>query len=509
MRRVAAVTAGRGTTRRALPVLPFGEWRPDLPEFGNPGAVNVSNVIPYGPTSYKPFPDFSAGSTTPLAAQCLGAASIGSRPGDVYQYAGDSTDLYFLLGNVWTSGGSGFSLNTDERWEFVRVPEANTVIATSISEITQVATLGGVTFSDFYTSTLKPQARHAAAVGSFLMLLNVREGGVDYTDRVRWSSISDPADMDQSAANQSDSEDLSGGYGWGQKIVGYGRTATIFMERAIFRAQYVGSPTVFRFDVVEPHRGTLSPGSVIPLGRYIFYLAPDGFFVHDGLESHPIGHNKIDKYFFDNVDTEAYQMISGAVDMSRQVVMWAYPTSSATAGTTDRILLYHWPSGWWGEATVTLELLIWGLSQGLNLEQLDTINTSIDALPYSLDSKYWMGGRQQVRAFNTAHNSGTFTGANLAATIDTGVRQISPGKQTMVTGARPVVDGGTLTAAVAGVQRMNDTLTFGSNVDQNDFGVCPVRNKARYQKFRVNVAAGGTWTHAQGLEVIGSDGGMK
>ena len=40
-------------------LIPFGDWLPDLAEFGNPGSLTAKNVIP-AKESYRPFPSLSA-----------------------------------------------------------------------------------------------------------------------------------------------------------------------------------------------------------------------------------------------------------------------------------------------------------------------------------------------------------------------------------------------------------------------------------------------------------------
>lgn len=507
----AKVAQGRANSpsRRPLKPIKFGEWLPDMPEIDNLGSVNVSNVIPFGPAGYRPFKDFQASSTTALSARCLGAVSSTGVDGNVRSFAGDATKLYYLSSTAWTSGGSGFTLGVDERWKFQKAPDADTMLACVRTEDVQaIGMVGDNTWAAYFTSTLKPKAKSMAQVGSFLMLLNVNEGGAIYPDRLRWSSITDPADMDASAANQSGAEDLGGQFGHGQAIIG-GETATVFLEQGIARATYVGSPAVFRIDMVETNRGLLAENAILRLGRYIFFLAHDGFFLWDGLEAHPIGDRKVNQTFFDLVDSQYYSAISTAVDPEKQLFMMAFPSTGASGGICDKIIMYHWPSGWWGIADMVTQFIFTGLTPGVTLEGLDAISSSLDSLPFSLDSKAWQGGIFQVTAFNNSNQSGTFEGATLAATIDTGVREFHPGRKTLLTGARPIIDGGTPTVAVAGVARLNDTFSFESAVAQTTEGKCPIRNKQRYQKLRLGTTAGDSWTHAIGIAPIGSAAGER
>ena len=51
---IRGVQMGQQMSRSRAPMAPikFGEWLPDMPEIDNPGCVNVSNVIPFGPGGY-------------------------------------------------------------------------------------------------------------------------------------------------------------------------------------------------------------------------------------------------------------------------------------------------------------------------------------------------------------------------------------------------------------------------------------------------------------------------
>ena len=507
-RALRMMSGARPRQARNMKPLPLAQWLPDLPAFSNPGATIATNVIPFGPSGYKPLPDLSAFSDA-LTAFCQGAAAVQDIDGVTWAFAADASKLYRLVDTTWTdsSKSGGYTLAADEVVEFVQLD--NDIVALQISEDVQGLTLGGTTFSDYFTSTLTPQARHGTQVNAFFMLLNVSEGGVLFPNRLRWSAINSFKDMDASAANQSDAQDVGGNFGWGQRIFGGDYDAVIFFERAIYRAIYEGAPTVFRFDPVSRERGLLTPGAAVQLGRTIFYLAGDGFFMFDGLESHPIGNRKVDVHFADNAQSTYYHRIRSSIDPKHHIVMWSYTSTSASGSTPDRILFYHWPSGWWGEAQVSTQHLFNDLSKATTLEGLDSISTDLDALEFSLDSRVWTGGAMQVGAFDTSNKFATFTGSNLAATIETAAHQLIPGKQTLLTHSMPLVDGGTPTVQVAPQTKLNDTATFGSAGTQATSGWCPTRARGRYHRFRLNMGAAESWTHAQGIQPKGAEAGGR
>lgn len=509
-RRLLAVLAGQPlVVPRIQEVVPFGEYRPDAPDLSG-FAIEALNVLPFGPFGYRPFKAFSAYSTGALSARCQGAAAMPDTEGATFAYAGDATKLYRLVDLTWTdASGTTYTIGLDDTWQIGKI--GTRVIAANLNDEVQGMAVGGTTFADQITSTLKPRCRTFAQVTSrFFMLGSTIETGTRTPNRYRWGQIDSLVNFDESAANQSDKRDVAEHLGTIQRLfggdVGYG-----FHQRGIVRVTYEGSPTVFRFDVVEENHGVLAPLSVVRIGRMFFALSHQGFVAFDGFTAQLIGANKVDQYFFDNIHTSYYHRISMAVDPVAKVLYCAFPSTSVSSpGNPDTILFYHWPSGWWARASITTVILVdRDLTKGYSLETLDTVSTSIDDLPFSLDSPTWTGGILQVGAFDTTHNSGTFTGSNLAATIDTTAKQIMPGRRSLVSGAHPIVDGGTITLAVAGKQKMTEATSYGTARSQATSGKVPLRKRAMFHQFRAVIAAGGSWTHAQGVQPIASPAGER
>jgi len=514
MKKYLQIVTAQGRPRSQNPAQPvmFGPWQPDRADLGNEGCSIAKNVLPFGPVGYAPLPALAAYSTTPMTAKCQGAISVGDTTQNTIAYGGDATKLYTLIAKTWEDRSNGtYTLSSDDKWEFVKYGDY--LVAMNINDAAQSITIGATgNFAAHFTSTLKPKAKHGAKVGRFLMLLNTNESGTAYPDRVRWSAIDDSLDMDQSATTLADARDMGTDDGEGQRIFGVDKDAVLFMERSIYTGVFEGAPTVFRFDRREENRGLLAPGGIQRIGRVFFYIAQDGFFLFDGMQSHPIGATKVNQWFFDNVDQQTmFGAVSSAIDNERNLWIIGFATSAAATGTADRILAYHWPSGWWSYGEVTHELLFNNLSQGLTLEELDAINPDLDALTPSLDSRAWKGGVVQVGAFSSDHNNGTFTGANLAATIETGRLQLGQGSRSKVAGFLPLVDGGVLTGQIAATIRINDAETFNAVQSQSADGKIPGGSgtAGRYHKFRTIIAAAGSWKHAQGIQVISGASGSR
>ena len=486
-------------------LVPFGEWQPDLAEFGNPGSLTAKNVIPKK-ESYGPFPSLSAISNA-LTARCQGAFGARDASNNVYTYAGDATKLYEGINNAFTdqSVGGGYSTAATDVWEFEQFK--SDIIATNFTDAVQWIAIGGGAsgaFANSFTSTLKPKAKHLGVIRSFLVLGNTSDGTDGHVPyRVWWGGINSRLDMDPDSTTQCDYNDMNEG-GWVQKIVGGAEYGVVFQERQISRMAYVGHPLVFDFYPVDRKRGTAIPQSVVAHGRLMFYISEEGFFAFDGSQSHPIGVDKVDKTFWAQFDLNNKHFVSAAIDPVNKLVVWAFPGTGNTAGAPNKLYIYNWVYGKWAEIDIDVEMLASVATQGYTLEGLDSVGTDIDdgvVFAESFDSDVWKGGKIRFGAFDTAHKLGYFNGSNLAATIDTSEAQLLGGQRAMLTTTRPIVDGGTPTIRIRSRNRTTDTASFSSSVTINAIGECPVRTNARYMAGRLEMAAGQTWDHAQGIEI--------
>lgn len=475
--------------------VPFGEWLPDLPVLSNPGATVATNVIPRA-TSYGPFSDLVAYSNA-LSARCQGAISCRSKAGTIFTFAGTATGLFKLNGTSWedvsrTSGGA-YNCPADGFWSFAQF--GNLVIATNGADAPQSFNMASST--DFAAlAGSPPVAKFVMVVGEFVVLLNIQ----DNPQRAQWCARDDATDWTASAATQSDSQDTLGDHGDIMGGVG-GTVGFIFFERAIVRMEYQGSPLIFRFDRIEQARGCAASGSIVPLGPAAFYLSDDGFYLFDGQQSVPLGKHKVDKTFYGEVSQDHIPRINGAADPVNALVMWAYPGPNSSAGDPNRVLLFNWKTGRWAKAEIAVEYFWRDLSKGTTLDGLDAVSATLEALPFSLDARIWAGGKTLLAAFDSAHKLGFFTGSALAATLETGEAQLFPGQRALAHAIWPMVDGGTLTASLGYRDRPNDSVTWESAVAQNTTGFCPFMRSARLLRARVTVAAGGTWEHAQGVNI--------
>lgn len=491
--------ANRGVAKPLLKkILPVGEWTPDMPDLGS-GGLTAQNVVPWQ-GAYKSFPSLVVQSNA-LDARCQGGAFARDNAGNVYNYAGTVAKLYqqapgssSYVDSTRTVGGA-YAVNTSDWWEFVQW--GNTMIATDGADVPQVITLGSANFAALGGSP--PKARHIATVRDFVVLGNV-DDGTSRPNRVAWSAINNSADWTISADTQCDVQDLQGDGGWIQKVVG-GEYGLVFQERAVWKMTYVGSPVIFQFDMIERSRGAFAAQGVIGWGNMVFFLADDGFYmIVGGAPAVPIGAGKVDTTFLADLRTAYAYRVNAAIDPTNKVVMWAYPGTGSVDGTCNKIMVYNWAAKRWARVVnVTLEAFMRWAATGYSLESLDSVSTSIDALTDSLDSRAWVGGAQNLSAFETDHKAYTFTGTAMDAIVDTGEIQLTPGMRSNVAWTRPLTDGNAATVTLRTRNRQADTASYGSAASQDSTGICALRSNARYHAARISTT--GAFNFIQGVEV--------
>lgn len=493
-------------------ILSIADFAPDLPANNASGAsANIVNLFPKTKESWGPVGTLSPYSSNGLTSQCLGAIVAIDTGANNYVFAGDQNNLYELApGNSsFTTLNTGLGLSVGERWSFTQYGQR--VIGAAFGVNLKSFTLNSSSsFADLSASA--PQARYITTIKDWVMVANTFDStNGAQPQRVQWCAIDDPTNWPAAgsvteAQLLAGSQIIPGDQGWIQGIVGNLGTAdgAVFFERGIFRVVFQGSPTVFGFYPAEGSRGTPAPKSITQLGALVYYLGEDGFYAFDGSTSTPIGVDRVDKTFWANVNTSYLANVIGAVDPINRLVMWLYPSNSASNGIPDSLLVFNWALNKWGFAQVSAEYIFRAITQGYSLDSLNGYAGGIynlDTLPFSLDSRVWTGGQVLMGAFSPTHRLSYFTGSPANATADT--VEVEPfgsrGNRTFLTSTRPMIDGGTPSIQIGTRNRLVDTVTFGQPSMIDDNGECPVRADGRYLRARIQTS--GTFNHLQGVEI--------
>jgi hypothetical protein len=272
-----------------------------------------------------------------------------------------------------------------------------------------------------------------------------------------------------------------------------GEFGIVFMETAIYRMAYVGSPLFFQFDAISKGLGCISPGSIAQFNGLTYFLADDGFYVCDGQSAKSISQEKMDRWFFNDAsrgDLKSY--VSSAVDPIKRLIVWLYKTQSGV----NRMVVYSIGLAKWTYCETTATSVASLLTPSVTLDDLDTYSSSIDALTVSLDDPQWVGN-QLLFAGTSGQKIITFGGAAKQASISTG--DIDSGRS-VVTLARPVVDNGSGSVSVASRDLLSGSVTYGTAVAADTEGRCGLRSAGRYHRIKT-VASGDNWSTLVGVNV--------
>jgi len=469
--------------------LTFGEWMPDQP--GISGALSdAKNVVPqaigYGPLS-------SAATFSQAASESLTTLVAGKTPTSTTKlFAAGSTKIYDVSGvgvltDVSVSGGYTPNSNGD-RFRFTQF--GNSIIGTNFNDPMQAYTLG--TSSQFANlSASAPISKYLTVVRDFVVTAFTNESSVVYPTRVRWSGINDETAWGSSQITQADYQDIADG---GQ-IVGIrgGEFGLVFLEKAIARMSYVGTPFIFQFDNISRGKGCIADGSIAQTEGVSFFLSDDGFYMCDGQQVRAIGAEKVDRWFFANADEGAFSTMSAAVDPVRKLVIWNFKTIFAQR----QLIIYNFKTQKWTYGDAGTDYISDASTAVVSLEELDSISASIDALPASLDSILYMGGKYFLGGTSGAYVV-TYNGAPSTGQIITG--DLNAGGRSVVILARPQVDGGSATVSVASRKLLSEGLSFSSAVAADSENRVSLRSNGYYHRFKI-VPTGDNWETAVSIDV--------
>jgi len=468
----------------------FGEWLPDQPSVT--GALVKANNVFSKAIGYGAIP--SAVDYSEDASEDLNNVVAGRNPdGTTAIFAGSTTNLYKLDSTDLTLddvSGATYATPVGQRWRFTQF--GHRLIAANGNARIQGWLLGTSTaWADLAADA--PRARYVTVVRDFVVSGYNSDSGFSY--RVQWAALNDETNWTPSATTQADFQDIPDG----GSVVGVtgGEFGLIFMDRSIHRMSYVGSPLVFQFDNIARNLGCYEANSIIQYQGVSFFLSDDGFYACDGQNIIPIGNEKVNRFFYSDVDEVFLSNMSAAIDPFRNLVIWSY-ASKGQGGNVDKLLIYNFETKKWSSGTTDVDRVADASTPSVTLEGLDAFSTSIDALPTSLDSRQWVGGKMMFAGVRNAKIV-TFTGVNSTATIQTGDLS-AENRKTAVTLVQPIVDNGSASVAISSRNLLSESVTFGTASAADSENRVSIRSMGRYHQLEFT-PTGDNWQTAIGADV--------
>ena len=377
---------------------------------------------------------------------------------------------------------------SNQRWRFTQF--GNVLIAANGGNRLQGFNVNSATnFSDLAVDA--PQSRYVTVVRDFVVSGYVNDSTVR-ANRVQWSALGDESSWANSATTQADFQDIPDG----GAVVGLtgGEFGLVFMDRSIHRMSYVGSPLVFQFDNISRNQGCYEANSIIQYGGTSFFLSDNGFYACDGQQIIPIGNEKVNRYFFDDVDEGLLPLMSAAIDPARKLVIWAY--ASTSSASVDKLLIYNYEIGKWTSGTTNASRVATSSTPSFTLEGLDVFG-DLEDIQSSFDSRIWLGGKMQFAGVRNDKVI-TFSGPNDTAYIETGDIEV-PGTTSAITMAKPIVDNGSGNVALVSRRLLSEQVVFGTQSVADAENRVSIRGVGRYH--RLQLTPTGQWKTTVGVDI--------
>lgn len=473
-------------------IVPFAPWEPDQPAFMGSHAVEARNVIPVK-RGYRPLSALQTTFDVPVPGSVNAAYTFSDMSGNIYTLMSTTDGVFSLEGRGWV--GKNAQQGALPGCAFIHY--GNTVFMAKGGIALQKSTVVNGILEKF---TVVENAPQATCLGVFRDFLVAGEHD-DIRGSLRWSGLDDPESWPvvgstEAQHAQSDRQIFPVGGKVQALVGGVGGDGLVFLESAIHRATYVGPPYVFQFDVVDRHRGLLAPFSPIVCENTCVYLAADGWFMTDGAQVKGIGAERINEWFFREVDVNRLSEVHGVRDEAHRVALWSFAGLHCPPGRHNRLLIYNYALDAWSYGAVESQRVFSDYSRPLSLEDLDGIYPSLEDIPFSLDTSSLQGRVPGVSLITSQSTIGSLVGFSLEAVMDTA--EIG-GERLCVHGLRPLVDEApSASASLAWRDRQGDRPLYEPFAEQNADGICAAHVSCRFVRGRVRVPAGVAWTHALG-----------
>lgn len=396
-------------------LIPFTGYAPDL-DPSTPGII--TDLVDYFPTAkgYGAAPSNTSGGFDALATACLGAALLQKLDGSVRLFAGTAGALYEASAAPTYTDRSkvgGYSAGSDHRWSFAQF--GDTSLAAIKSDTLQSSSTGA--FADIAGA---PKARFVETLPGFVLLADTNEGTYgDQSDRWWCSEYNNVNGWTPAVATQCTTGRLIGSpgpiRGWkrlGEEIIAY-------KDRSIIVGRYVGSPAVFEFNQLPGDIGCATNDAIVSIGLAHFFVGYEDFYLFDGSRPIAIG-GPVKKTFFTDLNKKYRYKIVGLHDRINSLVMFFYPSNSATTGINDSCICYNYKTDKWGKINRGAEAGLENLTGQITYANIGNYFASYADITVTYDSPFWTQNYPVPTIFDTSHTMQTLTGIPGTCSITTG-----------------------------------------------------------------------------------------
>jgi len=235
-------------------------------------------------------------------------------------------------------------------------------------------------------TTYLTAAKYLIAHENYLFFGYTTEGGTSYPFRIRWCSLGDITDYDETGDGDTGAKDFKKGSdaikGFGTYTYGGANILVAFKEESIYAVWLTEGPSVWNTSHAEGHIGLLATHSVVnDKDGHLYYIASDYTIRKFGVGI--ISQFKDPTIRGINSDYQDY-IESAFIDTFNQI-WWSIPSSAASTGN-DKIVAYNLNYMIWHNYTFAICAFGKFSSQtSYTIDGLDDLASTIDGLDEALE----------------------------------------------------------------------------------------------------------------------------
>jgi hypothetical protein len=480
-------------------VIAIGPYRPDQPVSAPGSSPSVSNVMVAQDAevgvAYGPLQTMSALSTsTAIAGAPKGTLTAVTKAGVYTLFVMTASAIYRIAATgVPSSIGTGYNLPSGDKWSDTQFGTKAIFTNKNDGQLQYDIELGGAVTA----ISGAPKARIIRRVFDVLFALDC-----DGDNRLMRNSDYNYSNWTTGVANYQPMPE-------GTELVGIEEisdgTALVFTRNTIYILSRRTDAQLYNMNVLARNTGAVAPWSIVPAGGSVYFVDGNGFKVANASGVKGIGIGKVDQTIIGALTQADLSAMEGAFDPQLERIRWRYNETGSTY--TTKVIDYYLRYDEFAPADINLSSIMTAASPGYTMEDLDAFG-DMDSISLSLDDRFWYGGLPQLAGIDGSYLFGFFTGANLAATLKTGVSQME--RTGLVNSIKPVTDSSTLSLYLNVSERLSDTLATKGPFTMQPSGRVPVRARGKNIQIEARIPSGATWTTIRGFDdVVPQTGGPR
>lgn len=375
--------------------------------------TNCAGVVP----TLRGFKGAPSPAQTPLAslaATCQGAVVLTKLDNSNRLIAGTPTKLYEAAVSTWSdvSRSVAYTTGATARWRFAQ--QGNVSMAVNGADTMQSSTSGA-----FSCVPGAPIANIIETVGAFVFALNTSANPNGW----QCSASGNNASWTTSSETQATSGLLTATPGPITAGKKFGPAIIAYKKNSMYFGSYVGSPSVWEFNLVPGLAGALSQEVVVNIGtdenpRHLM-MGESDFYIFDGSKPYSVGSNRIKETVFSQLLTSRFYACAALHDRINSRVYFYYPV--ADSAFPDHCVVYNYRTDRWGVDDRQIEFPVEYVTPGITYGALGGAYATYADLPnLGYGTAFLSSAQVQPAIIGTDHKIKTLTGPATNSSFTTG-----------------------------------------------------------------------------------------